>query len=101
MQPKRFINYARVSTPRQAELYSLKYQLEHERIYVADIGGVVVKEIEDDQSGRTLARDGLAEAMAMLETDQADALVTWKIDRLHRNYVNMVLLRDQIRVGLG
>ncbi len=33
----------------------------------------------------------------MLERDEADILVTWKFDRLHRNYVNSVLLRERIR----
>jgi len=97
MQPKRCILYARVSTPRQAELYSLNYQIEQERQYVADIGGVVVKEVRDDQSGRKMERDGLTEAREMLAHNEADALITWKIDRLHRNYVNMVVLRDEIR----
>ena len=38
MAPKRAINYARVSTPRQAELYSLDYQLDEMRLYDADVG---------------------------------------------------------------
>lgn len=35
---KRAINLARVSTLRQAELYSLDYQLEQERAYCAEVG---------------------------------------------------------------
>jgi site-specific DNA recombinase len=94
---KRAINLARVSTPKQAELYSLDYQLDQERIYCNEVGLVVVKEFKDDVSGRKLDRDGLEEACRMLEADEADVLVTWKFDRLHRNYVNSVLLRDRIR----
>lgn len=57
----------------------------------------MVVEFKDDVSGRKLDRDGLEEACRMLEADEADVLVTWKFDRLHRNYVNSVLLRDRIR----
>ena len=48
-------------------------------------------------TGRKLEREGLEEACRMLENDEADVLVTWKFDRLHRNYVNSVLLRERIR----
>src|SRR4051794_37777531 len=94
---KRAINLARVSTPRQAELYSLDYQLEQMRAYDAEVGLTVVAEFKDDVSGRKLDRDGLEEACQMLERNEADVLVTWKFDRLHRNYVNSVLLRERIR----
>ncbi len=94
---KRAINLARVSTPKQAELYSLDYQLEQERSYDKEVGFVVVAEFKDDVSGRKLERDGLEQACQMLERDEADILVTWKFDRLHRNYVNSVLLRERIR----
>src|SRR5258706_10501306 len=94
---KRAVLYARVSTPRQAELYSLDYQIQQEQAYVADADLHVVAELRDDQSGRKIERDGLEEACQMLERDEADVLVTWKLDRLHRNYVNSVLLRDRIR----
>jgi site-specific DNA recombinase len=97
MSAKRAINYARVSTPRQAELYSLDYQLEQEQAYDAEMGFVVIAEFRDDQSGRRIDRDGLEEACQMLERDEADVLITWKFDRLHRNYVNSVVLRERIR----
>ncbi len=88
--PKRAINYARVSTPRQAELYSLDFQLAQEQTYAEETGLIVVAVMKDDQSGRKMDRD-------LLEADEADVLVTWKFDRLHRNYVNSVILRDRIR----
>ena len=64
--PKRAILYARVSTPRQAELYSLSYQLEQERQYAHDLGLSIVAEFADDMSGRKLERDGLTEARELL-----------------------------------
>lgn len=97
MTPKRAINLARVSTPQQAKLYSLDYQLQQMRQYDEDMGLVIVAEFRDDVSGRKLERDGLENACQMLEQNEADVLVTWKFDRLHRNYVNSVLLRDRIR----
>ena len=98
MSPQRAINYARVSTPKQAELYSLDYQLEQERGYDAELGLSVVKEFAEDKSGRKMdTRDQLEEACQLLERDEADILVVWRFDRLHRNYVNSVVLRDRIR----
>lgn len=97
MSSKRAILYARVSTPKQAELYSLDYQIAQEQQYVSEVGLSVVAELRDDQSGRKMERDGLEEACRLLEQNEADVLVTWKFDRLHRNYVNSVLLRDRIR----
>lgn len=93
----RCVLYARVSTPRQAKLYSLDYQLDEERDYLKLIRGVEVAAFEDDQSGRSTARDGLQDAVRLLEDDQADALITYKIDRLHRNFVNHVLLRQKVQ----
>lgn len=94
---KRAILYSRVSTPRQAELYSLDYQLEQERSYARDMGFEIVAEFADDMSGRKMDRDGLIEARLMLSEDKADVLVVWKLDRLHRSYVNTVVLRDEIQ----
>ncbi|MEO7913708.1 MAG: recombinase family protein [Roseiflexaceae bacterium] len=97
MAPKRAINYARVSTPRQAELYSLDYQLDEMRLYDADMGLLIVAEFKEDKSARKIDRDYLEEACQMLERGEADVLVTWKFDRLHRNYVNSIVLRDRLR----
>ena len=94
---KRAILYARVSTPQQAELYSLEYQLQEERAYAHSMGFTVVSELTDDQSGRKMERDNLAVAREMLARDEADVLVTWKLDRLHRSYVNTILLRSEIQ----
>src|SRR5690349_10083017 len=94
----RAILYARVSTPRQAELYSLIYQLDQERAYAADVNLHIVTELDEDKSGRkTDNRDKLEEALQLLEKDEADVLIVWKFDRLHRNYVNSVLMRERIR----
>lgn len=94
---KRAILYARVSTPQQAELYSLEYQLQQERAYASEMGFSIVAELTDDQSGRKMERDNLLLAREMLSRNEADVLVTWKLDRLHRSYVNTILLRSEIQ----
>lgn len=95
---KRAVLYARVSTPQQAKLYSLTYQLEQERQYATETDLTIVAELDEDKSGRNVEkRDKLEEACRLLEENQADVLVVWKFDRLHRNYVDSVLLRDRIR----
>ncbi len=96
---KRAILLARVSTPEQAKAdrTSLDFQEAHMRAYCADFNLNPLKVIREDQSGRTMHRDGLEEALDMLERDEADVLVTYKIARLSRNFVDSVVLRDKLR----
>lgn len=94
---KRAINFARISTLRQAELYSVDYQLAQMSANDDAVGLIIVAEFKNDASGRKVERDGLEEACQMLERHEADVLVTRKFDRLHRNYVKSVMLRERSR----
>ncbi len=76
---KRLILSAHVSTKEQAKLYSLDYQLEKGRAYAASIGAEVVAEFKDDMTGTTLQREGLQEALRMLEANQADGIAKWAV----------------------
>lgn len=95
--PLRAILLARVSTPRQAEKYSLERQLTIERAYAEELGAEVVAEFKDDVSGRKLTRDGLTAAREMLANDEADALIVYKWNRLNRSFVDSVVLRAELR----
>lgn len=95
--PLRAILLARVSTPSQAEKYSLNRQLTIERAYAAEIGATVVAEFEDDVSGRKMTRDGLDKAREMLANAEADALIVYKWNRLNRSFVDSVVLRAELR----
>lgn len=58
--PKRAIKLARVSTERQAKLYSLDYQLDQEQEYCDEVGLVVVAEfwpssLQTEQQRNTLS----------------------------------------------
>jgi site-specific DNA recombinase len=87
-QPKaarRVIVYCRVSTDEQADKgISLDAQEAKGRGYIAlhDLELVVV--IRESASGKTLARDGLQEALKLLRNGAADSILVSKLDRLAR-----------------
>ena len=88
--------YTRVSTDEQAERgYSLPHQLSECRRYAALNGFSVVKEIYDDYSGATVERPGFLELREFISQNRVDAIVVYTADRLSRNIVDFLVLRDQ------
>lgn len=86
--------YARVSTEDQArEGYSLEAQLEMLRAYCEMEGLVVSKEfIDDGYSGRDTKRPAY---QSMLDSmDEWDVMVVIKMDRIHRNSMNFMMMID-------
>jgi len=83
----RCIAYARVSTNQQAEKgCSLAAQVAKMRAYAELYDLDLVEVIEDaGASAKTLERDGLQRALAMLKAGDADALLVLKLDRLTRS----------------
>lgn len=83
---QRAIIYARVSTDDQADNYSLPSQIELCRRYAAHIGYEVIAEFREDYSGATAIeqRPEGRKAYAILKSNEADALIAYKIDRLVR-----------------
>src|SRR5688572_20584800 len=85
--PSRTIGYVRVSTLDQADhgtsLEAQRAQLER----YAELYSLELVAIEEDAgaSARTLERTGLQRALAMLERDDAEALLVAKLDRLTRS----------------
>jgi len=83
----RVVAYVRVSTDKQADegvsLDAQKAQLAaYASLYSLEIVEVVV---DAGESAKSLARPGLARAMAMLATGHADGLLVTKLDRLTRS----------------
>lgn len=83
----RVVGYVRVSTDQQAdEGVSLDAQRAQLAAYATLYGLEIVEVIVDaGESAKSLARPGLARALAMLAAGQADGLLVTKLDRLTRS----------------
>jgi len=84
---KRAILYARVSSDDQADKgYSLPSQFDAMRKYATQQGFEIVAEFQDDYSGATPIeyRPEGSKAYAMLQSDKADVIIAYTIDRFVR-----------------
>lgn len=95
----RAISYTRVSTEEQAQS---GLGLEAQRARVIDAihqrGWQLADTVTDDgYSAKSLDRPGIARALKMLESREADALVVAKLDRLSRSLLDFAGLMDRSR----
>ena len=93
----RAVGYVRVSTDSQAERgVSLDAQRAKLRAY-ADLYEIDLVDVIVDAgaSARNLKRDGLQEALQLLESRQADAILVAKLDRLTRSIRDLAKLIDR------
>ncbi len=97
MESKKVAIYARVSTEDQAkEGFSLDSQLEKLRSYCKARGWEIVGEyVDDGYSGRDVKRPAYQKMME--EMDKWDVLLVMKMDRIHRNSKNFMLMMEQLR----
>ena len=93
----RVVGYCRVSTDQQAEHgASLDAQVEKIRQYAALYGLELVAVIEDrGASAKTLDREGLQTALAMLRKGHGEGLLICKLDRLTRSVKDLGTLIEQ------
>jgi DNA invertase Pin-like site-specific DNA recombinase len=97
--PLRIVGYARVSTAEQFQS-GAGLDAQHAAIHseAARRGWHVVRVLQDVASGRSVAgRDGLAQALEMVEGGDADALVVPKLDRLSRSLMDFAVLMERSR----
>ena len=89
---KKVAIYARVSTEDQAkEGFSLDSQLEKLRSYCKARGWEVAGEyVDDGYSGRDVRRPAYQKMME--DIDNWDVLLVMKMDRIHRNSKNFMLI---------
>ncbi len=94
---KKVAIYARVSTEDQAkEGFSLDSQLEKLRSYCKAREWKIVGEyVDDGYSGRDVKRPAYQKMME--EIDKWDVLLVMKMDRIHRNSKNFMLMMEQLR----
>lgn len=95
---KKFIAYTRVSTADQAiEGVSLEAQDTRLRAWAVAQGVELVEVVTDAGiSAKTLDRPGLARVLEMLRNGEADGLVVFKLDRLTRRTVDLLMLVDEL-----
>ena len=89
--------YARVSTTDKDQ--DPETQLRHLRTIAGDQGHTIYKEYVDKASGRTVR--GRTAYQQMIEDAQArrfDAIMAYKLDRLHRNLIEAVTFVDRLRI---
>ena len=93
----RAIAYLRVSTDKQADTgVSLDAQRAKARAYAELCGLELVAVVVDaGLSAKTLQREGLQRALAMLDAGEADALLVCKLDRLTRSVRDLGVLLDR------
>ncbi len=93
---KRVATYARVSTEDQArEGFSLDAQLEKLRSYCKARDWIIVEEyIDDGYSGRDVRRSAYTKMMENI--DLWDLLLVMKMDRIHRNSKNFMLMMEDL-----
>lgn len=96
-EPVRVAIYTRVSTEDQAkEGFSLDAQLDKLRSYCKARDWVMGGEyIDDGHSGRTIKRPAYIRMMD--EMDKWDALLVIKMDRIHRNSKNFMLMMEHLK----
>ena len=91
---RRFVAYLRVSTERQGRSgLGLEGQRAAVAQYVASVGGRIVTEFVEVESGRKNDRIKLAEALAACRKHHAVLLIA-KLDRLSRDAAFLLSLRD-------
>ncbi len=89
------IAYCRVSTADQADSgISLEAQQARMQAYAALYGLSIVETVIDAESAKSLHREGLQRALAMLKAGKADGLLIVKLDRLTRSVADWQALID-------
>ena len=96
-EPVRVAIYTRVSTEDQAkEGFSLDAQLDKLRSYCKARDWIVANEyIDDGYSGRNVKRP--AYSRMMTEMDRWDLILVIKMDRIHRNSKNFMLMMEHLK----
>lgn len=89
------IGYIRVSTDRQAtEGISLELQTAKINAMALVKGYEVAEIIMDDESGKSLSRDGIQKVLQLVRSKKVDCVIIAKLDRLTRNLRDLLMILD-------
>lgn len=95
--------YVRVSTTEQAtEGYSINEQIERLKMYCEAMGWEVVEVFVDPgYSGGNIDRPGLRSMMKLIEKENIDKVVVYKLDRLSRSQKDTLYLIEDVFLSNG
>lgn len=98
----RAVLYCRVSTSSQEDGSSLASQFIACQRKADEIGATVVAHLEEIESGGLyLARPKMQQALAMLESGEADTLIIYRLDRTGRDVDGLRAIRRRVREAGG
>lgn len=89
--------YARVSTDGQADNYSTDSQIESCRKYAAEKGYEIVAEYREVHTGSELSRPELNSLRTLAQNSEIDAVLTFKLDRLARDFVIPFIVERELQ----
>lgn len=90
---RKYVAYYRTSTNRQN--LGIDAQKTMVQNYLKSVGGILVDEIEEKESGKNDNREGLEKAISICEKNEC-TLVIAKLDRLSRSVSFLFQLRDRV-----
>ena len=99
---KTAVIYARVSSLSQEENTSLEMQIEKGQSYANTYSLNVNEVFQDVSSGGNTERDGFQAMMKYIEEYAVDAIIVYKLDRLHRSARNLLNHKEDLdRQGIS
>lgn len=93
---KTAVIYARVSSLSQEENTSLAMQIDKAQSYAATYDYHITEIFQDVSSGGNTERDGFKAMMHVIDTQVVNAIIIFKLDRLHRSLKNLVNHKDEL-----
>jgi len=93
---KNAVIYARVSSEKQEENTSLAMQIEKAQSYAATYDYHILDVFQDVSSGGNTERDGFKAMMKTIDTQVVNAIIIFKLDRLHRSLKNLLIHKDEL-----
>ena len=96
----KYILYCRKSSESEdRQVMSIDAQ-EREMIAIATREGFsIVKTLKESQSAKDVGRPIFNEMISLLKTRKADGILTWKLDRLARNFIDGGIIIDMLQKG--
>lgn len=90
---KRYVAYYRTSTNRQN--LGIEAQRTMVANYLKNVGGILIDEVEEQESGKNDNREGLERAIELCEKNNGTLIIA-KLDRLSRSVSFLFQLRDRV-----
>lgn len=90
---RKYVAYYRTSTNRQN--LGIDAQRTTVKNYLKSVGGILIDEVEEKESGKNDNREGLEQAIAICEKNDGTLIIA-KLDRLSRSVSFLFQLRDRV-----